>query len=937
MKKIINGPQNLVGEMCAGMVMAHPELDWVPECGMIKRQAWNKDKVILIGASGSGHEPANVGFVGRGMLDAAICGNVFQSPSYIQIYRALREVKSNKGILMILENREELLKNFHNAAFLAKEDGIDVEYIVVDEDMAADECVDGARRRGGAGLVLVHKIAGAAAEWGLELSEVKRLAQKTIDSMKTIGVAFSSCTTPVDGQPVLQISEEEMEYGVGISGEVGAQKEAAVNADVLGVRTVIAILNELKPRENAEFAVLINGFGGTPLHELYVLNQSVQKVLQLFPVKISRVLVGNYVTSIDMAGASVTILNMDDELKTLLSHPCDTPAITLNSWPEFPSMPAWKEQLQPVADNAVWPGIPVEAGIVDDEEITVENICYLVDKMSDCVIRNEVPFSQLDAISGDGDIGSNLAAGFRRWKEKQGSLQAHMGSIGEFLNASALILLENCQGTCAPLWGCAFRAAGKFAGTRQKLSFHEFAIMIQSVITGIQSAGKRFLGKSAVAGEKTLLDALIPYASTLYEGVMQSKSFAESFSEAALAAWRGAQSTEMMDGYRREGKEMENRGVGYPDAGAYVVAIICAELADSIQRKGTVKPEEIQQEQVEAEFKVEEVEENVPEENTEPLEVLTERESMEVEESVPEAAEEPKEVMVEVVEPMEAEMEESEAELKVEEVVESAPEEVAESLEALTEREPMEAEAEENEAELKEEVEESIPEAAEEPKEVMEEVVEPMEAEMEESEAELKVEEVVESALEESVEPLEVVTELEPTETEAEESEAELKEEVEESVPEAVEEPKEVMVEVEPSEAEVEESEVELKVEEVVENVSEESAEPLEVVTELEPTETEVEESEAEFKEEVEEREAEVEVEETVEGELEEELELDEEPEEEEIELEPEEEPEPEEVEEELEEEEAEEESEVKNKKSRSEGKSKKKKKMKRKKSRKNK
>ena len=225
MKKIINNYEDIVPEMCQGMVLTYPELVWDKEYNIISRRKLRKDKVTLISGGGSGHEPAHGGFVGEGMLDAAVCGDIFASPSQIQVYQAIKKTAGDKGVLLIIKNYSGDMMNFKNGAYLAEEDGIQVEYVKVADDIAVQDSLYTVGRRGVAGTVFVHKIAGAAAERGYTLEQVKQAAQKTADSVKSLGFAFSSCVVPAKGTPTFLLKEDEMEYGVGIHGEPGIRRE----------------------------------------------------------------------------------------------------------------------------------------------------------------------------------------------------------------------------------------------------------------------------------------------------------------------------------------------------------------------------------------------------------------------------------------------------------------------------------------------------------------------------------------------------------------------------------------------------------------------------------------------------------------------------------------------------------------------------------------
>ncbi len=230
MKKIMNQPENLVMEMCNGLVLAHPELEFLKKYKIIKKKAIDDNKVSIISGGGSGHEPAHAGFVGKGMLDAAVCGDIFASPSQIQVYQAIKATAGQKGLLMILKNYSGDMMNFKNGAALASEDGIHVEYVKVDDDIAVEDSLYTVGRRGVAGTVFVHKIAGAAAEEGRELLEVKKVAEKAAANVRSIGIALTSCTVPAKGTPTFKLAEDEIEYGVGIHGEPGIKREKMLSA-----------------------------------------------------------------------------------------------------------------------------------------------------------------------------------------------------------------------------------------------------------------------------------------------------------------------------------------------------------------------------------------------------------------------------------------------------------------------------------------------------------------------------------------------------------------------------------------------------------------------------------------------------------------------------------------------------------------------------------
>ncbi|BFI99260.1 MULTISPECIES: dihydroxyacetone kinase subunit DhaK [Priestia] len=580
MKKIINKPEDVVLEMCKGMVLAHPELNLIEKYKVIKKDQINKSKVSIISGGGSGHEPAHAGYVGKGMLDAAVCGDVFASPSQIQIYQAIKETASDKGTLLVIKNYSGDMMNFKNAAYLAEEDGIQVDYVKVDDDIAVQDSLYTVGRRGVAGTVLVHKIAGAAAERGYDLPKVKEAAENAIANVKSIGFGLTSCTVPAKGTPTFEIAEDEMEFGVGIHGEPGIRREKIISADELAERTVTSLLKEVGIEDGkGEVAVLINGFGSTPLQELYLLNHSVIRELSRRNVTIARTFVGNYMTAIDMAGASISIMKLDENLKSLLSEECDTPALKIKG--EVPAV-----TYDEIIGTAEAPKVSYEVqtnkeySVVTENRLTLNNIIFMVDQMSECIIRNEIPFCELDSHAGDGDFGMSVAKGFKQLKaEWHEILENKSNDIGNFLEACSIVIMEHCGGASGPIWGSAFRAAGKNTESKTELTLTEFAEMVQASVKGIQATGERSFGRGAVVGDKTLIDALVPYADTLTSSAVEGESLKYALVKAAEAAVEGAKSTEQIVARMGRAGTVGERSLGYPDAGAHGLGVIFTEVA----------------------------------------------------------------------------------------------------------------------------------------------------------------------------------------------------------------------------------------------------------------------------------------------------------------------------------------------------------------------
>ncbi|WP_327740011.1 dihydroxyacetone kinase subunit DhaK [Streptomyces nojiriensis] len=327
---LINSPQTVVADALRGMAAAHPELDVdVERRVVVRRDARSGGRVGVVSGGGSGHEPLHAGFVGYGMLSAACPGEVFTSPVPDQMVRAAAAVDSGQGVLFVVKNYTGDVLNFEMAAELAEEDGLRIERVLVDDDVAVTDSLFTAGRRGTGATLFVEKIAGAAAEEGAPLERVAALARRVDESSRSFGVALSACTTPAKGSPTFDLPDGELELGIGIHGEPGRERRPMMSAREIAEVAVGAVLEELAQIGPADGPVLalVNGMGTTPLLELYGFHGEVARVLAEHGVPVARALVGNYVTSLDMAGCSVTLCRADEELLRLWDAPVRTAAL----------------------------------------------------------------------------------------------------------------------------------------------------------------------------------------------------------------------------------------------------------------------------------------------------------------------------------------------------------------------------------------------------------------------------------------------------------------------------------------------------------------------------------------------------------------------------------------------------------------------------------
>ncbi|HDR9757518.1 TPA: dihydroxyacetone kinase subunit DhaK [Burkholderia cepacia ATCC 25416] len=325
MKKLINAPERMLAESLEGFASAHAGIVTLgAQQKFVRRKSLTPGKVGLIAGGGAGHEPLHAGLVGVGMLDAACPGQIFTSPTPDQIAAAIDDVDTGAGCLLIVKNYEGDVMNFEMATELAEGKVLTVQ---VDDDVAVEKSTYSIGRRGVAGTLVVEKLVGAAAEEGRTLEELRTLAQAVNSRTRTMGVALSSCTVPAAGNPTFALAENEMEMGVGIHGEPGRRRVKLESADMIAAELIDSVIHDLQPRRGRDCLLLVNGFGGTPLMELYLMVNAATRILRGRGIKVARFLTGNYVTSLEMAGCSITLTELDSEFSRLWDAPVHTAAL----------------------------------------------------------------------------------------------------------------------------------------------------------------------------------------------------------------------------------------------------------------------------------------------------------------------------------------------------------------------------------------------------------------------------------------------------------------------------------------------------------------------------------------------------------------------------------------------------------------------------------
>lgn len=579
MKKFINNPDDVVKESLAGMAAAHKELRIDLESKVVYRADGPvKGKVALISGGGSGHEPLHGGFVGHGMLDAAVAGEVFTSPTPDQVEAAIKGADGGAGVLLIIKNYTGDVINFQMAAELATSAGIEVADIVVDDDVAVQDSSFTAGRRGVGLTVLLEKLAGAAAEEGRDLAGVKAVAEEVLANGRTMGVALTAVTLPAVGKPSFDLPDDEIEMGVGIHGEPGRERVKIKSAHEIAEDLVDAVTDDLDFTD-APAIVMLNGMGGTPLIELYLMYGEVEKLLAEKGVKVVRNLVGNYITSIDMAGASLTVLKASDDLLKLWDAPVNTPGLKLGEISASATEPARVEaQMEKTVDTEATAATAKEPVAKRERQVTgtglsIEQISKWIRLSAEAMTENRTYLTELDAAIGDADHGANMARGMKVAVEKLD--QADVDSFDAIGKTVGMALVSNVGGASGPLYGTFFLKFGQAAGDVDELDVETLAAAFRAGVDGVKQRGK------ADKGDKTMLDVLLPVADTLEAHA--DGEIADAIASAVDAAREGRDSTIDMVAHKGRASYLGERAKGHLDPGSASATLIIEALATVIQ------------------------------------------------------------------------------------------------------------------------------------------------------------------------------------------------------------------------------------------------------------------------------------------------------------------------------------------------------------------
>ena len=556
MKKLVNDPRSIVREMLEGQVALNAAQTLLEGENVVLRADLGPPgsaQVAIISGGGSGHEPAHAGYVGAGMLHAAVAGDVFTSPSTDAVLAAIRAASRPAGALLVVKNYTGDRLNFGLAAEMARAEGIAVEAVVVADDVALRDTVEPARRRGIAGTVLVHKVAGAASAAGLDLASVAAEARAAAAKLGTMGVALGACTVP-GGRPGFVLADDEMELGLGIHGEAGVRRAKLLPADALVDELLDTILADLALPSGARVALLVNGLGGTPPMELAVVARRALTALRDRGLDVVRAWSGNLLTALEMPGMSLSVMAVDDARLARLDAPTGASA-----WPGSGHLGEAVRALRATAPAQAPPDVPLTAAGLAVKRAALS--------AADALARAESRLTELDSIAGDGDLGLSMtrgAAAIRALPETAWATPAIA------LTQMSSVLSRAIAGSSGPFYATALLRAAR--NLPDDPVADDWAAAFAAAVSSIGELG------GAKPGDRTMLDALLPAANTLASGLAGGTAPREAWAHAVQAARVGAAATARMHPRLGRAAYLGERVLGTPDAGAEAVVIWLAAI-----------------------------------------------------------------------------------------------------------------------------------------------------------------------------------------------------------------------------------------------------------------------------------------------------------------------------------------------------------------------
>jgi dihydroxyacetone kinase len=568
MKKFINDPDNVVEEMLQGLVFLHPGSARLPEHKVMVRvdtEQYRDRQVTILSGGGSGHEPAHAGYIGAGMLSAAVIGEVFSSPGSDSVFAAIKAVAGEPGALLVVKNYTGDRLNFGVAAEMARAEGISVEMVIVDDDVALKGAEQATGARGLAGTVFIHKLVGAAAAEGKSLADVAATGRAAVESLATMGVSFSAGTSPAIGKPSFELGEREMELGLGIHGEPGVKRTHLQAADELTETLLIEILKHGKFGDEKRVAVMVNNLGATTEMELAIVARHAMLFLERKGFTVERIYAGTFLSSLDMAGISISVLGVDDERLHWLDAVTTAPA-----WPNVLKQRPGRPEAQIAAKDSAKASSPTDNGAQSEAarktKLAIEAACR-------ALIDAEDELTEMDRVTGDGDLGTSMQRAAKAVQRAVGSYP--LDDVPATLNALGHTVRRELGGSSGPLYGVLFLRCSKVLASSGATGPAQWADALDKGCVAISELG------GAKPGDRTMLDALDPFVKALKKSI-GDKTPHEAFVAAVEAAERGVEATAQMKPRVGRSSYLGNRVLGHPDPGAKAITIWLRAVSEAL-------------------------------------------------------------------------------------------------------------------------------------------------------------------------------------------------------------------------------------------------------------------------------------------------------------------------------------------------------------------
>jgi len=584
MNRVINNPDLVVEDMLKGWLAAHADAVCAAPANprVVQRvQAPETGKVGVVTGGGSGHEPAFIGYVGNGMLDAVAVGEIFSSPTARSFHDAMRAANGGAGVACLYGNYAGDNMNVKMAMQMAEREGITVRTVVANDDVASAPKGDESKRRGVAGEVFMWKVGAAIAAQGGSLDEVIAAAKKAIDNTRSVGIGLSACVIPAVGKANFSIAHGTMEVGIGHHGEPGIDVRPIASAAEMADLMLAAVLPDLPFVAGDRVAVLVSGLGATPLMEQYILYGELAQRLQSRGITIAFNQVGNLFTSLEMMGVTLTVMKLDEELEACLQQPCQSVGLTVVGAPGATRARSYGGRIEPQAALAektrVSAGADLAPRRVTGAAVPLATSGVLVRELIDTIVANRQYLSEIDGLIGDGDHGINMAKGFTGCGTRLDALGATAQQLPATLEQLSQALMDDIGGSMGPLYGEFFMGFVTTLAPHPQLDAALFGDALSAAVANVQRMG------NAQVGDKTLMDTLVPALAAYREAHAAGADFSACLQALSAAAEQGRDSTKDLQARIGRSARLGPRSIGVLDAGATSCCLILQSMARSLQ------------------------------------------------------------------------------------------------------------------------------------------------------------------------------------------------------------------------------------------------------------------------------------------------------------------------------------------------------------------